>query len=313
MARMSLRRSGYKAMNLKKIDAALVSYCKRLPEDDRVRLAFFRRLWDVQVDISKVVVGYEPPPAERLRELNRLGSPVFSDVPVVVDSALFVNTLEGVGSAAVESGVLPDGVCAALLRVKWNRVVAASDVFEAGRNPGVYLGGLADLLMDDGMTQDQARTAILLAALALRRQLEAASALTMTALQEAQATEPHSLNCPTCGCQAAVACVGSSGMESAHGKTLWCGQCGTVWEFERVRCARCGTQNQSNLHYFNLEGDGAHRIATCDECGGYTRTVFAEDALAPFSFEVEDVVMARLDAIACAPAIAGGAFVSEKK
>ena len=28
------------------------------------------------------------------------------------------------------------------------------------------------------------------------------------------------------------------------------------------------------------------------------RTVYADDALAPFSFEVEDVIMARLDAIA---------------
>ena len=42
----------------------------------------------------------------------------------------------------------------------------------------------------------------------------------------------------------------------------------------------------------------SHRIATCDECGGYLRTVYADDALAPFSFEVEDVIMARLDAIA---------------
>ncbi|WP_371298187.1 formate dehydrogenase accessory protein FdhE [Paraeggerthella sp.] len=73
---------------------------------------------------------------------------------------------------------------------------------------------------------------------------------------------------------------------------------GTAWDFERVRCARCGTQNQAHLHYFNVEGDDAHRIATCDECGGYVRTVYQEDVLAPFSFEVEDVVMARLDLIA---------------
>ena len=65
-----------------------------------------------------------------------------------------------------------------------------------------------------------------------------------------------------------------------------------------MRCARCGTRNQGHLHYFNVEGDDSHRIATCDECGGYMRTVFQDDALVPFSFDVEDVVMARLDSIA---------------
>lgn len=69
-----------------------------------------------------------------------------------------------------------------------------------------------------------------------------------------------------------------------------------------MRCARCGTQNQGHLHFFNVEGDDAHRIATCDECGGYVRTVYQEDGpmaqLYPFSYEIEDVVMAKLDLIA---------------
>ena len=56
------------------------------------------------------------------------------------------------------------------------------------------------------------------------------------------------------------------------------------------------------MHFFNVEGDDNHRIATCDECGGYIRTVYEEDDplknLYPFNFEVEDVIMARLDLIA---------------
>ena len=91
-----------------------------------------------------------------------------------------------------------------------------------------------------------------------------------------------------------------------------CAQCGCAWEFERVRCVRCGTQNQSRLHYFNLEGDEAHRLATCDECGGYTRTVYEEDALAPFSFEVEDVVMAKLDLVAYQRAAADAAAEAQR-
>lgn len=70
---------------------------------------------------------------------------------------------------------------------------------------------------------------------------------------------------------------------------------------------RCGMRNQGNLHYFNIEGDGGHRIGTCDECGNYIRTRFAgEGDNAPYSPEVEDVVMARLDAVAMDPSFAGG-------
>lgn len=84
-----------------------------------------------------------------------------------------------------------------------------------------------------------------------------------------------------------------------------------MWEFERVRCVRCGTRNRGHLHYHSIEGDDAHRIQSCDECGGYICSVFEEDELqlAPFSFEVEDVVMTRLDVIAADPSIAGGASV----
>ena len=37
-------------------------------------------------------------------------------------------------------------------------------------------------------------------------------------------------------------------------------------------------------------------------CGGYMRTLFSEkESLAPVSYEVEDVIMARLDAVAHDP------------
>ena len=106
-----------------------------------------------------------------------------------------------------------------------------------------------------------------------------------------------------CGCEASVAHVGQAGTKTkGRGRALWCAQCGCVWDIERVRCARCGTQNQGYLHFFNVEGDDDHRIATCDECGGYVRTVYQEDGpmaqLYPFSYEIEDVVMAKLDLIA---------------
>ena len=66
-------------------------------------------------------------------------------------------------------------------------------------------------------------------------------------------------------------------------------------------CGVCGTENASRLHYFHVEGDSSHRLQNCDECGQYQRMVFEEDLSIPLSMEVEDVVMAKLDAIALDP------------
>ena len=61
------------------------------------------------------------------------------------------------------------------------------------------------------------------------------------------------------------------------------------------------------MGYFNIEGDEGHRIGTGDECGSSIRTRFAGAGdNAPYSPEVEDVVMARLDAVAMDPSFAGG-------
>ncbi len=294
-------------MNLKRIDAALAAYRRNLDEKDLARLEFFRTLWEVEAAVAADASDFELPAAKRLRELHDAQEPVFSAVPVAIDASAFVDAVERLCACAAEQDVFSSEVVAAFERVKWDRVIAASPLSDAGKDPGAYLDELAQILLDDGMSEDEALCALLLVSLALRSQISAAAEKAADSLVKAGAQEPHSVCCPVCGGHAAAARVGGENSTQGRGKTLWCPQCGTTWEFERVRCARCGTQNQSHLHYFNVEGDEAHRIATCDECGEYVRTVYADDGLAPFSFEVEDVVMARLDAIADDPSFAGSA------
>ena len=157
------------------------------------------------------------------------------------------------------------------------------------------------------MTELQAQMGQLFASLALRWQLEGPAEAVARARKKAKVFYDHQMHCPACGGDAALARVGEGGSGDGRNKTLWCAQCGTSWEFDRIRCPRCGTRNQGNLHYFNIEGDEGHRIGTCDECGSYIRTRFAgEGDNAPYSPEVEDVVMARLDAVAMDPSFAGG-------
>lgn len=301
-------------MNLKLIDAAIAGYQGKIDAGDAARLGFFRTLWGVLDECARLgdddaafsLPAYVAPDVDVVRAACADGRPVFEDAPVEVNAELLSRTLGDLARAAVASGTLREGAAAAFERTKWDRVVRASDIALAGSHPSAWLADMADVLVDDGIDADDARLGALLASMALKVQLEEPARKAMAARSSAGAGESHPLTCPVCGSAPMMAHVGAAAAAGhGRGRVLVCPQCATAWEFERVRCARCGTRNQAHLHFFNVEGDDAHRIATCDECGGYIRTLYSEDALAFCSYEVEDVVMAKLDAIAHDPRVAG--------
>ena len=296
-------------MNLGLIDAAIRGYGASLDEADRGRLAFFRGLWGAaQAAADDAGAGtdaaWEPPSARALRAARREGRSVLAQAPAAVDGAALARVADAVAAAALAHGAFPPAVAEALGAVRWDRVVRASDLALAGSDPAAWLADLEAVLADDGLDGQAARLGTLLASLALRPLIEGPAARASAALEAAGPEGPRPLACPVCGSAPALAHVGGETSTAGRGRRLACLQCGTSWEFERVRCARCGTTAQTSLHFYNVEGDDAHRLAACDECGGYIRTLYAEDALAPVAYEVEDVVMARLDAIARDPSLA---------
>ena len=228
---------------------------------------------------------------------------------VRIDPALLGKAIERLVRCMDYQGALAPEASAALAGRDWAKVVGSPVLQTAGAQPGAWLEDFQGACASLGMDESSARVATLIASLALRPFLEKAAQRAIKAIADAGIDQRRFTTCPVCGCEPAVARVAGGAATKGRQRTLWCGQCGASWEFERVRCTRCGTRNQGHLHYHSIEGDDAHRIQSCDECGGYIRTVFGEDELqlAPFSFEVEDVVMARLDAIAADPSIAGGA------
>jgi FdhE protein len=117
-------------------------------------------------------------------------------------------------------------------------------------------------------------------------------------LVEGNKTHNKPVMCPSCGAYASAAYVGPTPSDNGNGRMLYCASCGTQWEYERLRCAHCGLQSPEKLNYFHVEGDDVHRLQMCSECGYYLRTVFLENLKVPFSFEVEDVILARLDKVA---------------
>lgn len=297
-------------MNNKAAKLAAEHYGKTLDEVEVSRIDFFMSLWaalDGADAAGQTAAGYEVPPAERVAALSEAEIPVFSNAPVEIDAEALARGMSAVIARAAELGGFDAEMAAALTGVNWDDAIAASDVALAGKKPMEYLAAFAEQLVDGGMTELQAQMGQLFASLALRWQLEGPAEAVARARKKAKVFYDHQMHCPACGGDAALARVGEGGSGDGRNKTLWCAQCGTSWEFDRIRCPRCGTRNQGNLHYFNIEGDEGHRIGTCDECGSYIRTRFAgEGDNAPYSPEVEDVVMARLDAVAMDPSFAGG-------
>ena len=292
--------------NLQQADAAIAAYEPKLSESEVERLHFFRMLWGVQDELCREhadAVTFAVPSASDLKACSEAEQPVLRAYPVAFDAEALVDGISRTAAAMALFDGFDQASRDALARVRWDRMVAASDVKLAGSDPTAYVDAFVGLLEDDGLGEDTARMGGAAVSLALRAYLEPVAKAVQAARVEGNADQPYPVHCPVCGCEASVAHVGTAGTKTkGRGRALWCAQCGCVWDIERIRCARCGTQNQGHLHFFNVEGDDDHRIATCDECGGYVRTAYEEDspmaALYPFSYEVEDVVMAKLDLIA---------------
>lgn len=284
-------------MNLKLADMAIKRYAPALDDADAKRLEFFRALWGAMEESKGKGAGaYEVPSASELKALWEAGTPVFAQHAPAVSVDGMAAVAKALVDAVAASGFFDAALVNELQGVAWADVLAGVEAGEAAFDAGAYVEAAGTALSEAGLSEQAVRVAALLVSLALRTQIEDASAAVMDACKAAELRDPRPLVCPVCGSSPALASVGGEKGQ----KTLGCTQCGATWSFERVRCTRCGTRNQAHLHFYNIEGDDAHRIATCDECGDYMRTVYAEDALTPCSFEVEDVLMARLDALAAA-------------
>lgn len=292
-------------MNMKLIERVIASYNATLDENDQARLAFFRGLWET-MDVwsgGPVAAGakYECPESDRIAEAWHGDEAVFSFAPVQLNKDRLVAICDALRRYWVSSDVLPEEGAQALESVVFSQVLDDDILGQLAKQPEAALDEIAQRIVAAGCEEGIARMGAMLVMLALRVEFEPVAARIAENFPKGDDIHHHPLQCPVCGGAPAIAKVGGESPTDGRGRSLYCQQCGTEWDFERVRCARCGTRNQQHLHYFNIEGDDGHRIATCDECGSYIRTVFLEEALMPFSYEVEEVVMARLDAIAHDP------------
>lgn len=292
-------------MDIELIERVTEHYKQGASVPDAARLDFFEQLYRLQAEIEGELGdgGYEVPEPAQLREWYWGGKPVFGKAPVAIGVEAFAGALARVAEHVGEHAGLEDAAAKALLDYDWRAFAGTCDLGLAGSDATAFLEGVAEGSQGEVPGDVPAGTFALVVAMAMRPFLEGPAKAVMEAagIEGGRQTHGSPRVCPVCGSQATASFVGQSAGTAGQGRMQYCGRCGTAWPYERVRCGVCGSQHAGHLHYFNLEGDDAHRIQMCDDCGQYERVVFQESLEVPVCMEVEDVRMAKLDQVALDP------------
>lgn len=295
-------------MNLTFMHDAVFAYRIGASDSDKARLEFFEGLFEIQqqrADAMAEAMDYEGVSREEAEAAYDAFEPLLSKAPISIDDVQLFGTCKQIAEYMAEGAGLDGEVAESLRSIDWYKLVGKFDLKLAGSNPPEFVEECLKNFDVFGIGPEvPASIVMMVVAFALRSHIQPAAEKLFAAVpketKESIARE-HPLACPVCGSPAAASHVDAAKGMEGRGREQYCSMCGTSWPFERMRCGVCGTENAARLHYFHVEGDSSHRLQNCDECGQYQRMVFEEDLSIPLCMEVEDVVMAKLDAIALDP------------
>jgi FdhE protein len=100
--------------------------------------------------------------------------------------------------------------------------------------------------------------------------------------------------CPVCGKEPKI-----GELREEDGKRfLFCSQCGTEWNFFRIKCPFCGNEEQKTLSYFTVEEDERYRVDVCDRCKRYIKTIDFRNMQEEPNLDLEDIATIHLDMLA---------------
>lgn len=298
-------------MNLDNVHTAVEAYLPAATESEAARLRFFEGLFEIQQRHADEAarLDYAAPADDAVVERYRSGVPLFAEYPVTIDPEAFAATCGDIASYMAENAGLDPTAAQALSAYDWDAFVQKAHMKTAGSDPAAFVENALQRIDDFAVpTELPANIFMMPVVFALRVHLQPAAEQIASLYQDNVPEEDYgydrNVDCPVCGAPSEASWVGESPTSSSMAgrrRMQYCSLCGTQWEFERIRCANCGSTDQNHLHYTNIEGDRAHCLLHCDECGFTQRVVFQDELpYAPISMEVEDVAMAKLDQLMAA-------------
>ena len=295
-------------MHLTLVHDAVDAYKIGASAADKARLAFFEGLFEIQQERADALASgssYEGLSHEDAEAAYIAFEPMLEKAPVAIERVAFFGACKQIADHLADNAGLDGDTAKALREVDWYKIAGKLDLELAGSKPPEFIEeSLKEFDSLDIGPEVPASIVMMVVAFALRCHLQPAAEQLFNAVSKETRESPqreHPLLCPVCGSPAAASHVDAASGIDGRPRNQYCSMCGTIWPFERMRCGVCGTENASRLHYFHVEGDSSHRLQNCDECGQYQRMTFEEDLTIPLCMEVEDVVMAKLDAVALDP------------
>ena len=295
-------------MNLLLVHDAVEAYKRTASPAEATRLDFFEGLFKLQqerADSVAAAMAYDGLSAEDAEAAYLALEPMLPKAPITIDDVQFFGTCKRIADYMIENAGLEPDVAEGLRQVDWYKLVGKFDLALAGAQPPEFVEACLKDFDQFGIGGEVPSSIVMMVvSFALRAHVQPAAEKLFDAVSKETKTSSqreHPISCPVCGSPAVASHVAAGVGIDGRSREQYCSMCGTVWPYERMRCGVCGTENATRLHYFHVEGDSSHRLQNCDECGQYQRVVFEEDLEIPLCMEVEDVVMAKLDAVALDP------------
>lgn len=248
------------------------------------------------IDFYSDLFAYQRRFYERYRHDPRLPSLQQSDLPLA-------DHIDSVIPGAAQAGLIIEGIAPLI------EIIGA-------HQPGLDLNPFSEALAG-GAEQLQSATGALLAMDHERLERFAASRRTgvdeaiflmihwlkpffmslMTGHRTMIPENDHAYQCPFCGYRPDMAVI-VAGMDGK--RYLHCALCEHRWQYRRIACAICGTEDAASLEYFSSDDESRYRIDACTVCGGYIKTVRMAkfEDIEECDFTVENIITPHLDSAA---------------
>lgn len=263
------------------------------------RLRFLTGLWEIQAEIEDAERAYEAPREDDAREALLAGKPLFTLGAPEIPLEAYTAAVARIAAYTADNAGLDASQADALRAADFAAAITPELLAVAVSAPQHFVDEVITALGADEDALAPATAAFVLVS-ALVPFLTGPAAAALAAAGTVDRTVWSAGTCPVCGAHAAMGRVGESTSLQGADRTLWCGLCHTEWEYDRLRCVRCGTRVPESLRYSHVEEDPAHRLHLCSECHGYAKFVWLNDLDKRVAMVVEEAVTAPLDAIAVA-------------
>jgi FdhE protein len=280
------------------MDRLLITEIERYQSDSDEpdsRLGFFRRLWEIQEDISQDLPPIEPPDEQVLREALLSGQPAFLVTAPEIPVDTFREAVREVTALVSTEETIEEPIRAYLGEADLVGSIDSEMLGSALADVDAFCSAVADATE----APEDARAAVDFVLVSALTSFLTGPASTITdVLGTIDRKIWSSGECPVCGTPASYGRIIDAGQLEGDARVLACPLCRTEWQYDRVRCVRCGSREHSKLRYLFAESDPAHRVHVCDTCQGYLKVTDEREAGRPVAAVVEDAVTLIMDAVA---------------